>query len=306
MQHEPMKPYAPNVGAPGLPVAPSGGGRARIAWIGGLWLLASAGCVSRGEGGSLEGGAGGGTGSGGAGGSPVATSGELHLALVVHQWVSMEGIPTPPPDTITTGCPVSLPIPTPHETVLATSGSCSLVTIESTLPTPWAVSLGKVRVGFQAEPAYWLSNPWEPGECASHASEDPLPWNEVVTFEGVGDADLPAFKLQAPAPAPFVATPDSHFTAGAPYGIGLAYGSAGLRVELSGAGLESSPRIVCAPSGEESLVIDGALTAEIAPVNDHVIVVVTRESEVSGMAGATPLRARVVHEESFSPVTIGQ
>lgn len=268
-----------------------------VAGILGLSLIAWTGCVQQVAGGG---------GSGGHGGAPAAEEGELHLDLVVHQWNSLEGIPTPPPDTTTTSCPVALPVPTPHETTLATSGICSLVTTESSAPTPWLVNQGKVKVSFQSPKEYWLSFSDEPGGCASHTSEDPVPWNEVITFEGQGDADLPAFSLDVPAPAPFVANPPPYFTAGAPYEILFPYGSADLRVQLSGAGPEGSPVVVCLPDGEGSLVIDGSLTADITPFNGRVLVTVTRQSVVSQTTSAGALIARVVQEDAFSPFVIGQ
>lgn len=282
---------------------PAKGGHARAALVAGAALLAWTGCVQQiaGGGGSGGGGAGGGGASAGGGGAGIEPAGEVQLSIVVDQWVSLEGIPTPPPSTSTTACGVLLPVPVPSETVLATSGACSLVTVEVSPPSPWSVALGQVTVAMPSQGAYLLSAPQDLGECSSHGSEDPVLWNDIVTFEGHGEADVPAFLVEVPAPPPLIPHPDGHFQVGGPYEIQFSDDSAGVRVEVSGAG---PAKIVCWPSGAEPLVIDGALTAEIEPVNERAVVSVTRASEVTAAAGAVPLRARVVQMDTFSPVVI--
>lgn len=231
----------------------------------------------------------------------MEAAGEVQLSILEDQWVSLEGIPTPPPLTSTTACGFSLPVPVPSETILATSGACSLVTVEVLPPSPWPVALGQVKVAIPSQGTYSLSTPEDLGECASHSSEDPVLWNDVVTFEGHGDADVPAFLVEVPAPPWLIAHPDSHFKVGGPYEIQFSDDSAGVRVEVSGAG---PAKIVCLPSGAQPLVIDGALTAEIEPINNRAVVSVTNASEVTATAGAVPLRAKVVQMDTFSPVVI--
>ena len=51
-------------------------------------------------------------------------------------------------------------------------------------------------------------------------------------------------------------------------------------------------------------MIDGSLTAEIEPINGRAVVSVTNVSEVTGTAGSIPLRASVVHMETFAPYVL--
>ncbi len=269
----------------------------------GAALLAGAGCVEQAGGGSGGSGAAGGDpgGAAGSGGTGGSTAVELHLSIVEDQWVSLEGIPTPPPLTTTTACGFVLPLPVPVETVLATSGLCSLVTVEASAAVPWALNLGKVKVLIPSQGGYWLSAPGDAGGCSSHSSEERILSNDVVTFEGQGDADVPAFSVQLPAPPPVIAHVNPYFKPGEPYEIEFNEGGGPVRIELSGAGPE---KIVCLPPDLEPLVIDGSLTAEIEPVNDRAVVSVTNVSEVTGTAGSIPLRASVVHMETFAPYAL--
>jgi hypothetical protein len=277
-----------------------GSARRRAALLAGVALLAGPGCVEQAGGGSggnsaAGGDPGGAAGSGGTGGS---SAGELHLSILEDQWVSLEGIPTPPPLTTTTACGFVLPLPVPSETVLATSGLCSLVTVDALPAVPWALNVGPVKVLIPSQGGYWLPAPSDAGDCSSHSSEERVLWNDVVTFEGQGDGGVPAFSVQVPAPPHVIAHVNPYFVAGEPCEVEFNEGDAPVRIELWGAGPE---KIVCLASDLDPLVIDGSLTAEIEPINGRAVVSVTNVSEVTGTAGSIPLRARVVHMETFAP-----
>lgn len=223
------------------------------------------------------------------------------MSILEDQWVSLEGIQTPPPLTTTTACGVVLPLPETVETILATSGHCSLVTVETLEPSPWALNLGQLKVSMNSQNSYFLSASEESAGCLSHSNEKPIPWNDVVTFEGQGDADVPAFSVEVPAPPHMNPHVNPYFVVGEPFGVEFYDSTGPVRVELWGAGPE---KIVCVPPDLEPLVIDGTLTAEIEPVNKRAVISVTNVSEVTAAAGSIPLRAKVVHQQTFSPAAL--